>query len=491
MNGQTAIECHRERLSKVFEFLKAYLELRYPPLRDIEQQLKVLWLKDLPQHPSVEVFRNDTNTEEKSEDAGVVLRVTRPRLTACPSPHPTIADWVEPGWENVNSTMDFYTSRNLPDRSGRAQIERFEDVAERPSAFRLWQKQREEWQVNERPARRSMAIFQAIYEWFGIHEREPERIEILVGDGLLNCEDDGGQFNHPILLQRVEIEFCPEKQSPQFVFRKREQPPELYLEFLRSLPGANYQQIAKCADELKTTEFTPLGGEYTQGFFQRLIQGVFPSSGEMVTPNGVSAENPVQPGSAEPTRDGVPVVVTRNGDRYELSDTKAASITGPITASNLDSSMRRLREHGWVPKLRTSKGPSIRRDPVFFMRQRQSGVSQVFDSILSDIATRENFPAALLQIVGLVHAEVENCQDDSSSSRLGNEDEDILLSKPANKEQLEIARQLARRDCVLVQGPPGTGKTHTIANLLGHLLAQGKSVLVTAHTPKALITTVL
>ena len=68
----------------------------------------------------------------------------------------------------------------------------------------------------------------------------------------------------------------------------------------------------------------------------------------------------------------------------------------------------------------------------------------------------------------------------------GNEDDDVLLSKPANREQLEIAKQLARRDCVLVQGPPGTGKTHTIANLLGHLLAQGKRVLVTAHTPKAL-----
>src|SRR5262249_23132675 len=39
---------------------------------------------------------------------------------------------------------------------------------------------------------------------------------------------------------------------------------------------------------------------------------------------------------------------------------------------------------------------------------------------------------------------------------------------------------------VLVQGPPGTGKTHTIGNLIGHLLAQGKSVLVTSHTSKAL-----
>ena len=39
---------------------------------------------------------------------------------------------------------------------------------------------------------------------------------------------------------------------------------------------------------------------------------------------------------------------------------------------------------------------------------------------------------------------------------------------------------------MLVQGPPGTGKTHTIANLLGHFLSQGKRVLVTSHTTKAL-----
>ena len=38
----------------------------------------------------------------------------------------------------------------------------------------------------------------------------------------------------------------------------------------------------------------------------------------------------------------------------------------------------------------------------------------------------------------------------------------------------------------MVQGPPGTGKTHTIGSLVGHLLAQGKSVLVTSHTTKAL-----
>ncbi len=63
---------------------------------------------------------------------------------------------------------------------------------------------------------------------------------------------------------------------------------------------------------------------------------------------------------------------------------------------------------------------------------------------------------------------------------------DVLLTKEANSEQVQIARRLARQGAVLVQGPPGTGKTHTIANLIGDLLARGKSVLVTSHTTKAL-----
>ena len=69
---------------------------------------------------------------------------------------------------------------------------------------------------------------------------------------------------------------------------------------------------------------------------------------------------------------------------------------------------------------------------------------------------------------------------------MGVAEENVLLSKPANPEQIRIAQQLEKHGGVLVQGPPGTGKTHTIGNLIGHLLAQGKSVLVTSHTTKAL-----
>jgi len=57
---------------------------------------------------------------------------------------------------------------------------------------------------------------------------------------------------------------------------------------------------------------------------------------------------------------------------------------------------------------------------------------------------------------------------------------------PANREQRRIIDALDRNQGVLVQGPPGTGKSHTIANLMCHLLATGKRVLITAETGRAL-----
>lgn len=73
-----------------------------------------------------------------------------------------------------------------------------------------------------------------------------------------------------------------------------------------------------------------------------------------------------------------------------------------------------------------------------------------------------------------------------SLARDNGEDADILLTKPANKEQLEIVQKMRCHQAVVVQGPPGTGKTHTIANLIGHFLSEGKNILVVAQKEKAL-----
>lgn len=413
----------KKRLSQLFEYLKAYSDLRYPAVRDLAQQPHVLRLHELPAHPTIEQIPERPDSEEH-DDADVILRLTRPNVTPCPPPPASLSEWLKPGWQEFPGRVELQTWRQQPATEPKRRPEPFDADPVRVSAYHSWQQQREQWLNSERPARQALAIFQEVYEWYGIQEREGERVELLVGEGLLCCPDEDGDFCHPVLLQKLALEFYPERREPQFVFRKGEHPPELYLEFLRALPGANPQQLARCSDELKQAEFSPLGGEETDNFLRRLIQGLFPSNGSLAA--------------------ALPASPTENAGR-----------------------------------------PVIVRQPVIFMRNRRTGPENIFDLVLEDIAARETFPPSLLQILGLQPASPAETET-SVISPEGNEDDEILLSKPANREQLEIARQLARKDCVLVQGPPGTGKTHTIANLLGHLLAQGKRVLVTAHTPKAL-----
>ena len=130
--------------------------------------------------------------------------------------------------------------------------------------------------------------------------------------------------------------------------------------------------------------------------------------------------------------------------------------------------------------------------PVLFLQDRPTGIKEAVEAIRARIDDSSDIPQHLVEIVSPDAFPTYAPEDDRKPTleeklaATAGEDETILLTKPANTEQLAIARSIMRNDVVLVQGPPGTGKTHTIANLLGHFLAQGKRVLVTSQTTKAL-----
>jgi very-short-patch-repair endonuclease len=132
-----------------------------------------------------------------------------------------------------------------------------------------------------------------------------------------------------------------------------------------------------------------------------------------------------------------------------------------------------------------SEDPVILHDPVLFLRNRVSGFPAAFDQVLATLESSDDLPVSLTRLVGVESAPASDVTAAVLRSPWG-EPPDVLLSKPANPEQVQIARALEEHHAVLVQGPPGTGKSHTIANLIGHLVAQGKRVLVTSHATKAL-----
>jgi len=137
-------ELQRTRLTKLFDFLKAYVDLRYPPVRDIGQQLRTLWLDDLPAHSSVQLFRDGAVGEEQTADFVTVLRIARPTTTTCPAPPTAISAWLQPGWQDLDGRVDAHPSRNFPTKEGRARIARFEDDPKRPLALQRWRGERGE-----------------------------------------------------------------------------------------------------------------------------------------------------------------------------------------------------------------------------------------------------------------------------------------------------------------------------------------------------------
>lgn len=124
--------------------------------------------------------------------------------------------------------------------------------------------------------------------------------------------------------------------------------------------------------------------------------------------------------------------------------------------------------------------------PAFFIKKRDGGVFNAIDDIIIDINDNGIKNGPLIDIIGGKKVNDKSDDNKDTLSSINGEDDEVLLCKDANEEQLEIAKRIENYNAVLVQGPPGTGKTHTIANLIGHFLSQGKSILVTSHTKKAL-----
>ena len=137
-------------------------------------------------------------------------------------------------------------------------------------------------------------------------------------------------------------------------------------------------------------------------------------------------------------------------------------------------------EDGDIEDLKEYGDIFIEDNPLIFIRKKETGIVKAIENITEKIENSGEVPAHLYELVGVASEEEnENTEKDFR-------EEEILFVKDANTEQVNIAKQIEKNNAVVVQGPPGTGKTHTIANLLGHFLAQGKNVLVTSQTKKAL-----
>lgn len=253
-------------------------------------------------------------------------------------------------------------------------------------------------------------LFDHFLELWSTIERESEKVELILGDGLVLFNGPNGTVSHPLFLLNLTLEFDAEK--PEFIIRETDREPYLYTPLLRFC-GVEETEISWARNELAAAACHPLGGPETTEFFAKLQEKLFPSGTFVAEPEGNEKPN---------------------------------------------KTLRLLRS------------------PILFLGNRNLGFAQAIEAYIQAIPHLQEFPSALLRVVGI----------DVPKKEVAEGTFDLLMTMPSNPEQERVAKRLEESSSVLVQGPPGTGKTHTIANLIGHLLAQGKSVLVTSHATKAL-----
>lgn len=139
-----------------------------------------------------------------------------------------------------------------------------------------------------------------------------------------------------------------------------------------------------------------------------------------------------------------------------------------------------------VKDARASEKPVVGLAPALILRKRSTkGLMATLQRIKEQVEAGGAIPDAFAD---LAETRKEADGDDNSKNRSSTLeiDGEVYFPKLSNDEQRQIVTKIRSADGVLVQGPPGTGKSHTIANLICHLLATGQRILVTAKTPRAL-----
>ncbi|MEU4424325.1 AAA domain-containing protein [Actinoplanes sp. NPDC024001] len=137
------------------------------------------------------------------------------------------------------------------------------------------------------------------------------------------------------------------------------------------------------------------------------------------------------------------------------------------------------------PAEKSDAEAAIRDTAVLFARPRQRHLRGFLENLRDRLTSGDLGAVGSLAAV-VAHEPSRLSMPDDQPERWQRVGERLLMPLPTNEAQESIARRLAHHRNVAVQGPPGTGKTHTIRNLICHLMANGKRVLVVAQKEEPL-----
>jgi hypothetical protein len=443
----------RDRARRLFLFLKELAQLRSRPKLSYSEYPSVIWFDDLPLSEEHILANSSTlplapspgETEERAEgtptpksnpesktDSDRWLTVLQPHLPPPPSVPAFLRQWVSDK-ELKNSSQDAPRLKDeLKDENGENKSGEFSPENDEPVRTEeinvAWTKYLTEywhpWAIQDRKLKPIQKLYESLYNIYQMQQRSGEQYELVLGAGLLGWRPQGSEpIKRHILTTRASLAFDAARGAIQIG------------------PPPESAEIVLEQDMIDVTD----------------------------RPKGKDREALAK------------LIGSLDGDLWQTE--KVADI--------LKSWVHAVSPRGHFEEKRTrvdsvGADPVIQIAPALILRERtEQSLIQVFEKISEQLEHVETVPLGIKRLVTIADDESGSPvhSDFDAKDEFDNEVYFPLLSNPA---QRDIANRLKSRQGVLVQGPPGTGKSQTIANLVCHLLAQGKRVLVTSHTPRAL-----
>jgi very-short-patch-repair endonuclease len=314
-----------------------------------------------------------------------------------------------------------------------------------------------EWAEREKPRRRSIAVYQRLFEIAQrlLQSGGNESVELVWGIGLARWHRPEESVDLPMIERGVEIEIADESNAA-ITIRPRSTSAVVELRPFEKL-AAGRLTLAEDAARRCLRSIEAGDNEGVSPFRLETFEPVLKICGSQLDPEGryLPDQRALAGADPVPPAEGDFLTVT---DRYVLFARRRS-------ANSVLRDIERLKI-----VLAPGDGESVILDGATrtLVMGPTDGIGDVYQPLGDKIGTSD--PAA----GGM---EVEPVDPDHG---------DLFFPKAFNDDQVQIIRRLEKSDGVVVQGPPGTGKTHTIANIVSHMLATGRRVLVVSHGETAL-----
>lgn len=421
-----------DRATRLFEFLTRVQKLTSQPVRHVDSYRRdegsLLWFANLPDHGSIQSAL--VGADPSPDDPLLVL--DRVRRYDPPDPPDGLRPWLAGRVTDPDATPELKERAVLPhvgggddedDGSRPPVVLRLDDHPEVADQYDEWFDLWEAWAERERESRPVRDVYNELFRVYIAQRNAPEEWETVVGVCALGWQPEGHeQVLRHCFTHEVTIDFHDETGRLTV-----HQSPDASLTLELSM-----LDIARWPDQPRLQETRATTAAYDESVLSR------DHVGQVARPlvHNLSADA-----------------------RYE--DDAAPPASGPTAAA------------AFAPAL-------------LFRKRSHQGLIDIFQTIKAQLSERGEVPAGIKLLLDPRQAPEVTAVVDHCEGAWIEDDDEVYLPLPVNDRQLEVVRRVDRRAMTLVQGPPGTGKTHTAAALISHLLAQGKRVLVTAQTDRAL-----